>query len=164
MTEGPLGRLALARSTVDTATVRRTDDAWLAAAWADPATRVLRVHDGRTLVAGDRLAPVPPDRAGAGERFLLGVDEDQVVWFAVLEDQEITPVGDGVVLAGLREVGAVLDDRDAGLFVHAVALANWHATHGCCARCGAVTEVGRQATSVVVPPAGPSTSLGPIPR
>ena len=48
---------------------------------------------------------------------------------------------DGVVLIGLREVGALLGDRDAGLFVHAVALANWHATHGRCARCGATTTV-----------------------
>ncbi len=30
---------------------------------------------------------------------------------------------------GLRELGAVLDDRDAGLLVEAVALANWHETH-----------------------------------
>jgi NAD+ diphosphatase len=42
---------------------------------------------------------------------------------------------------GLREVGAVLDDRDAGLLVHAVGLANWHAAHQHCPRCGAPTEV-----------------------
>ena len=142
MSDGPLGRLALARSTVDTATERRKDEAWLAAAWADPGTRVLRVHTGKTFVAGDRLAAVCPAEAGPGERFLLGVDEGGVVWFAVLEETEPEPPDvDGVVLLGLREVGALLDDRDAGLLVHAIALANWHAAHGFCARCGATTTV-----------------------
>jgi NAD+ diphosphatase len=40
----------------------------------------------------------------------------------------------------LREVGATLDDRDAGLAVHAVGLDNWHATHLRCPRCGAPTR------------------------
>ena len=92
MSEGPLGRLALARSTVDTATARRSDDAWLAAAWADARRPACCASfAGRTLVAGDRLAPVAPHEAGAGERFLLGVDDDDVVWFAVLEEIEPEP-------------------------------------------------------------------------
>ncbi|MBO0789173.1 MAG: hypothetical protein J2P33_24190, partial [Actinobacteria bacterium] len=37
-------------------------------------------------------------------------------------------------LAGLREAGPLLDDRDAGLMTHAVALANWHASHTHCPR------------------------------
>ena len=40
--------------------------------------------------------------------------------------------GDGIRAASLREVGALLPDRDAGLLTHAVALANWHDTHVCC--------------------------------
>ncbi|HZC25891.1 MAG TPA: NAD(+) diphosphatase, partial [Actinopolymorphaceae bacterium] len=44
-----------------------------------------------------------------------------------------------VRMAGLREAGGLLSDRDAGVFVHAVALANWHAAHPCCARCGTRT-------------------------
>ncbi len=39
----------------------------------------------------------------------------------------------------LRQVGAILSDRDAGLLTHAVALANWHETHTHCPRCGAAT-------------------------
>ena len=91
MSDGPLGRLALARSTVDTATEHRKDQAWLAAAWADPGTKVLRVHKGKTFVAGDRLAAVSPPEAGPGERFLLGVDEGGVVWFAVLRRPSRSP-------------------------------------------------------------------------
>jgi NAD+ diphosphatase len=42
--------------------------------------------------------------------------------------------------AGLRRAGALLDDRDAGLLTHAVALVNWHSTHTHCPRCGAPTD------------------------
>ena len=45
----------------------------------------------------------------------------------------------GLRAAGLREAAALLNDRDAGLFTHAVALANWHATHTHCPRCGTPT-------------------------
>ena len=45
----------------------------------------------------------------------------------------------GASRPALREVGALLSDRDAGLLTHAVALANWHATHTHCPRCGSVT-------------------------
>ena len=55
-TDGPLGKLLLARETVDRATERRADQGWLDRTWADPATRVLVVHRGRALVRllGDR--------------------------------------------------------------------------------------------------------------
>jgi NAD+ diphosphatase len=39
----------------------------------------------------------------------------------------------------LRQVGALLSDRDAGLMTHAVALAIWHATHTHCPQCGTPT-------------------------
>ncbi len=45
----------------------------------------------------------------------------------------------GLRPAGLREAAALLNDRDAGLFTHAVALANWHASHTHCPRCGTPT-------------------------
>jgi len=40
---------------------------------------------------------------------------------------------------GLRQAASLLSDRDAGLFTHAVALANWHAGHTHCPRCGTPT-------------------------
>ena len=49
-TASGLGRLALARGTVDRVTERRTDKEWLDAAWADPRTRVLVVNDGHALI------------------------------------------------------------------------------------------------------------------
>ncbi len=136
------GRLALARSATDRVAEHRTDEAWLAAAWADPSTRVLRIHDGRTLVDGEAIAYDSPEQARPGERYFLGVDTQGVRYFAVNETAPLrAPMGSAAVPAGLREVGAVLDDRDAGLLVLAVGLANWHAAHTHCPRCGSPTEV-----------------------
>ena len=128
----PLGGLALARGTVDRVTRRRTDQDWIDAAWKDPRTRVLVVSDGHALVRGDdELVFVAPEQAPAGTRFLLGEDADGVVYFGVSGPLGPAP-GDGVRAASLREVGALLSDRDAGLLTHAVALANWHDTHVRC--------------------------------
>ena len=243
----------LARSAVDRVSARRADTDWLAAAWADPATRVLILENARALVRfGDKeaeLVLVPPAEAPEGLRFLLGVDDAEVPYFGVMgppgslasltatetatdpsitgeaedaapppaaeapaEDgpeqeapgesaggteaeapaaeeapDEVTPgetvagetaAGEtapggaapggaadteasaeaapeqqtvteqvawlarakpGLRPADLREAAALLNDRDAGLFTHAVALANWHATHTHCPRCGTPT-------------------------
>ena len=134
---GPLGRLALSRSTVDRATERRSDTAWVAAVWADPRTRVLVVNDSRALVRSDgdelELVFLSPGEAPEGTRFLLGVDDDGIVYFGVSGE-----LGDGNAMS-LRQVGAVLNDHDAGLLTHAVALAYWHDTHTLCPRCGTAT-------------------------
>ncbi|HET9655417.1 MAG TPA: NAD(+) diphosphatase [Kineosporiaceae bacterium] len=55
-------------------------------------------------------------------------------------DTDARPAPDGARWQDLRAVGHLLDDTDAGLLTCAVALANWHAVHGCCARCGEPTE------------------------
>ncbi|HYB46033.1 MAG TPA: NAD(+) diphosphatase [Streptosporangiaceae bacterium] len=145
----PLGPLALARGTVDRVTRRRTDKAWIGAAWKDPRSRVLVVDEGHAVVREDRdrveLVLVPPERAPSGIRFLLGQDEDGVVYFGVSgplpdgRDAYELHAGQGIHKATLREVGALLPDRDAGLLTHAVALANWHDTHTHCPLCGSAT-------------------------
>lgn len=137
--ESRISRLPLSRTTVERLADRRWDDDWLTRMWADPRSRVLVVERGRALVdAADRLVLVPPAEAPQGERFLLGVEGGQAyfaVWAALPEAPRDTRV------ASLRDVGGRLDDRDAGLLVHAVALQRWHAAHGHCPRCGAPTEI-----------------------
>jgi len=54
---------------------------------------------------------------------------------------ELDPNDTDESFRSLRDVGLLLGARDAGLVVNAVALANWHATHTHCPRCGAVTRV-----------------------
>jgi NAD+ diphosphatase len=144
--DGPLGRLALSRSTVDRATPQRADGAWVEAAWADPSSRVLVVSDSQALVrsAGGRpeLVFVSSAEAPEGTKFLLGVDADDVAYFGVSVPGGASRVRSGeddVQLMSLRQVGALLSDRDAGLLTHAVALANWHDTHTHCPRDGTPT-------------------------
>ena len=222
---GELGGFVLARSAVDRVSVRRGDTDWLAAAWADPRTRVLVLDNARALVRfGDKEAElilVSPAETPDGLRFLLGVDDAEVAYFGVMgpagcleslmkdmedpgwegaepgagkqgpgeqeageqetaeqetaepgapeqeapvpqppgpeaagqdaeppapEQQTVTEQAawlararPGLRPADLREAAALLNDRDAGLFTHAVALANWHATHTHCPRCGTPT-------------------------
>ncbi len=145
---GGLPDLALSRGEVDRAVARRSDTEWLAQAWADPRTRVLAVDAGRALVrsggGSDELVFVPSAQAPDGVRFLLGIDAGGVVYFGVAgplpRADSVQVPGSEVRSATLREVGPQLSDRDVGLMTHAVALGNWHAVHGHCPRCGAVTE------------------------
>jgi NAD+ diphosphatase len=69
------------------------------------------------------LRPCSSVPAGA-ERYFLGLAGGDPV-FAVRGPQDL--VGDRWV--DLREIGAALDDRDAGLLTTAVALARWHDRH-----------------------------------
>ena len=140
----PAGTPALSRATVDRDAATRDDEAALRVAW--DGARVLVLHDGEALVDEadrPRLVLVDPDTAAAaapsGERLYLGRDAGGPV-FAVTGE---LPRRLGARPLGLREVGALLDDRDAGLLVHAVGLANWHLTHPRCPRCGEPTEVVR---------------------
>jgi NAD+ diphosphatase len=89
--------------------------------------------DGRATAA----ASGDPDAGGAGP-YLLGVDDAGTSYWALRAPLPRRP---GLRVAGLREVGGLLPDRDAGMLVAAVALANWHSTHTHCPRCGAETEV-----------------------
>lgn len=115
-------------------------------AWAAPDTQVALVAGGQLAVNPDRTALrlVPPTEAGRGERIFLGIDReagagrtaDGRAVFAVLATGE-PDEGYGT----LRELGAVLDDREAGIAVNLIGLANWHAVHTHCSNCGAHTEV-----------------------
>jgi NAD+ diphosphatase len=154
--DGPLGRLALSRAGVDRVTQRRGDTAWLDAVWADPGSRVLVVHGGQALVdsSGGQfgLVFVPPAAAPDGTRLLLGVDADGIAYWGVIAadapwDEAAGPgepatdrsAANDVKPMALRQAGALLSDRDAGLLTHAVALANWHESHTHCPQCGTPT-------------------------
>jgi NAD+ diphosphatase len=135
-----IDRPALSRAAVDRAGEHRTDEAWLAGAWGAAAVLVLD-PEMTTGLRGDAdhpaLALVPAEQVSdTAERFFLGAADGRS-YFAVVSTTE--PLH-GDFAAGLREVGALLDDRDAGLLVTAVALANWHRTHTHCPRCGAPTQ------------------------
>ncbi len=85
---------------------------------------LVRVYLGRTLVA----TPHEP----VGTAIVLSVLSDAAAL-------ELEP--DETRWANLRTVGLALDDRDAGLFTEALAIANWHDSHTHCPRCGTPTVV-----------------------
>ncbi|MBA9007526.1 NAD(+) diphosphatase [Thermomonospora cellulosilytica] len=153
--ETPLEWLALARGGLDRAAERRTDDAWLAGRWADPRTRVLVVERGQALIRstgdGPELILVGPDDAPEGDRYLLGVDDEDVAYFAV---SGALPAIEGSDTADLRRIGAALGDRDSTLFTQAVALQNWHGTHTHCPRCGAPTDIAKAGHTRLCPADG----------
>lgn len=132
---------SLSRSGIDRMTERRADEEWLVAARArgrllvvDDTGRAMVVDDGPSLVllaAADETVPAA--------RFFLGADDEGTTYWGAVG---ALPHRLGARPLGLREVGAALDDREAGLFVTTVSLANWHATHIYCPQCGAGTEVG----------------------
>ncbi len=128
-----------------------------------------------TSTIRSELVFLAPEQAPSGTRFLLGQDDDGVVYFGVsasLPDeqglQQATDdprAGHGVHRGALRDVGTVLSDRDAGLLTHAVALANWHDTHTHCPLDGTPSRC--QTRPGIPPPArstAPSTSHAPTRR
>ncbi|WP_432880206.1 NAD(+) diphosphatase [Kribbella sp. CA-245084] len=140
------GSLALSRSVLDRAADRRRDDDWLEKAWAAHDTQVVVVSGDKIQVGEDRSALrfVPPSAAPEGIRIFLGIDresgagmtaEGRAVFAVLVKDEADESYG------GLRELGALLDDREAGIAVNVIGLSNWHAVHTHCANCGEHTEV-----------------------
>jgi NAD+ diphosphatase len=126
---------ALSRSTLDRAAHRRRDPVWLDEAWRTG--RLLVVDDERRTVADDDGLLLVETSGYDGDRFFLGVDgEGTPYWGGVGE----VPRRLGARPVTIRDVGATLSDRDAGLYATVIALANWHTTHRRCPRCGEPTE------------------------
>jgi NAD+ diphosphatase len=143
----PLGSLPLSRADADRDGDSRTSENLLDTLWASPGTRVLALVRGKAPVQGSTLRLVAPAQVERPDLLVyLGrinegaPDAGCSVVLAVLaeEDTALAPLEQWL---GLRDIAASLDARDAGLFVEAAAIANWHATHTHCPRCGTPTEV-----------------------
>lgn len=151
-----LPNLSLARPGLDRHAERRADPDLVPQLLAEPATRVLVVRGDKVELAVSQDAPTddpasgdpalalrPPLESDSAALVLyLGQDGDGTAYLAVAEpaapDGEV-PADEGDHWRSLRQIGADLSDRDATIFATALALANWHATHTHCPRCGAPT-------------------------
>jgi NAD+ diphosphatase len=112
----------------------------------EPGTKFLPIWDGRALcVPGSVLSlrlldatDVPEaDNEHVRAEFYLGrsisLTSREPVGTAIvaveLADEAAHTIAPAEEWLGIRDLAAVLDDRDAGLLVEAVALANWRASH-----------------------------------
>lgn len=135
--------IALSVRTHDRVGERRTDPTWLEETWADPRSRIVPVAGTTFPVdeAGSAVRWLSADRLPAsGLRIFLGTRDD-VAYFALVV-QEPTDEGRWTSFRGVVQT---LPEPDAGFMVHAVALAEWHASHRFCPRCGGrldVTDAG----------------------
>ncbi|MGK3711061.1 NAD(+) diphosphatase [Arthrobacter sp. IK3] len=144
-----LGRLPLARGAIDRGSERRTSEELFAEIRDLETTRVLYFSLGKALVREDALVLDPPGPDGFGEEpvYLGRTLEDGTVpagadiVMVTLAEPDPAMERAGARWAGLRDVAVILGSLDAGLFVEACAVANWHATHTHCPRCGAPTRM-----------------------
>lgn len=147
-------RLPLSRHAVDRDHGARADPELFDTLWADAATRVLPVWRGKTLIDGPgdddpRLLLLPPGQVPESTvRLYLGLSLDAGSAEPVGTRLVAAQLGDKAAAAlepdesrwaGLRTLATGLSDRDAGAFAEALALLNWHESHGNCPRCGTET-------------------------
>ncbi len=140
MLESFASRLPLARATIDRDHLSRSRG--IDELLAEPGARAIVLRKGNVLLAGAHAIALlePADLPAYQLAMYLG---------RAVEDSEGLPTGSPVlaVIAGddaealgewgnLRELGAALSDRDAGLFTEALGLANWHASYGFSPRTG----------------------------
>jgi NAD+ diphosphatase len=135
--------LSLASGTLDRAGLRRRDPDLVALLLKDPLTRIVEVAEGRAQVvqSGGEAALLlrsPREQDGLGLLVFLGQDEHGTGYLGLLGAAPDVP--DAATWRSLREVGAMLSNREAGIFATAQGLANWHAAHACCPSCGALTQ------------------------
>ena len=137
-----LRHLALARGTVDRAGLRRRDPDLIPSLLKDPATRVLELSAGKAQVVESGREVVlflrsPAEHDAFQLAAFLGQDDGGTAYVGVVgEPRDPECVSQWRTL---REVGALLPDRDAGLFATMKGLAGWHASHTHCPQCGAAT-------------------------
>ncbi|AVG24481.1 NADH pyrophosphatase [Pontimonas salivibrio] len=135
-------RLALSRAKLDRDAPSRAIPGLIDRLWADPDTKVVSAWRGEVLVEraeGLRLDYRSPESLPRPTTVIyLGKsvesDEELTVGTAVLaalyqDDEALGLEPDTSLWVSGRTSGHALGDRDAGVLVEALALANWHSAH-----------------------------------
>ena len=160
MSQSFFDRLPLSRYDIDRDYLTRERPDLFTELFADPTTRVLPLLSGSALLrTPTSLALVPP---AAIENY------DLLVYLGrTTSATDTEPIGTPVVAAvlsdaghlaesdwgNLRQLGALLSDRDAGLFTEALGIINWHDSHRFSPRTGEPT-VSAKGGWVRVDPSG----------
>ncbi|MCP5151242.1 MAG: NAD(+) diphosphatase [Ectothiorhodospiraceae bacterium] len=138
-----------AAATLDRASARRLDAAWLQARLDAPQSRVVPVWRQRSLVVLDdepRAVTLPLDVLDPGRRealvflgeasgtafFALGLEGDEA------EARALAPAG--ADYHELRDVGGLLGEDAGSLLAYARAITFWHRRHRHCGECGRPTR------------------------
>ncbi|WP_417319990.1 NAD(+) diphosphatase [Emcibacter sp.] len=146
---------AFAGFPLDPADHLRSDAKWIGERLGDPGSLFLVFHKMKPLMdVSDRTNPVPgfldraqiPDQAMETAVF-LGLLEETAIFAVDLGESiaEGEATGNGVKFIDLRSVALQLFEEEfsplPALLGKAKSLLDWHARHGCCAVCGAATEI-----------------------
>jgi NAD+ diphosphatase len=145
--------LPFGRAVHDRAAHRRSEPRLVDDLRKEPGTRVLLLRGPRVAMAGQQVAFFSPDdvaHLAVGMYLFLGEADGAGYLAAVLpEPGSSSDTGSGtepdvrlavdVDWVSLRTLDA--PDLEQGLAVEAIALAQWHAVHTHCPRCGTATEV-----------------------
>ena len=117
--------------------------------WLEPETRILVIHQGKTLVSDGALKLLSTEESTAGKyRVYLGrttvplqdLPIGTAIVLSVLSDNAANAIeSDQSNWLELRKTGAGLHPTDAAILTQALAIHNWHETHQHCPNCGAVT-------------------------
>ncbi|MEC5178992.1 NAD(+) diphosphatase [Arthrobacter sp. CG_A4] len=83
---------------------------------------------------------LPGSGLDAGTQLVLFLLPQQFEVQAEEFEAHIAGIPSGAQWAGFRDVAAGLNATDTALFIEASAIANWHATHTHCPRCGTATQ------------------------
>lgn len=124
---------------IDRASELRSNGAEISKLWQR--AKIIQIWCGKISTDGLLIKFTSAFELGAkdeeGERYFLGVEKGTgQPYFALNSAVEVQ--GD---FKSLRELGNDLDSLQLSLAFHAIGLANWHATHPRCSRCGAETKV-----------------------
>ena len=136
---------------LDRAALLRRKDAWTAKRLRDPDTRILPVWRNRNLIRPGDTPKAASLKGKTAQKFLriasdvalLGVN-GKVVYFAAdasdCEPEELKSVSRRAEFIDLRQVGPVMEPREAAILAYARAMMYWHRNHRYCGVCGSPTE------------------------
>ena len=148
MPQSFLSRLPLSRFEVDRDYLARERPDLFDELWANPATRILPILDGKALVNADsslRLLSVA-EAPAPDVRVYLGLTTTGTATEPIGTPVVAVQLTDGADVAdanwaNLRTIGTRLSDRDAGLLTEALGILNWHLSHRFSPRTGEPTVV-----------------------
>lgn len=133
---------------IDRMSISRRDPATIAAALADPASRIVPVWRSRSLVhraPGPRASLLPIASChdllrDPGDLILLGRFNGHTTFVAELTGEEPPLAREAGEFVDLRRAGGLMGFEEAGLLAYARAMISWRSRHRYCGRCGASTR------------------------